>query len=354
MLKSYCRKLAKQIVIAFSSVKLRCEMTWKRNRHGKLVVLISTAYWGNVGDHAIVLGEKKIIKSAGKGRQIVELDSMQYALLKHSVKNLIKNDDIIIIDGGGNFGDVWPETQLAINDIIHSYSQNKIIVFPESWYFTNSDNGRILLANTVEVINDHPNIVIYARDSYSFSMMKKYMPSSDIRQSLDTVFFLDFNLDDPKGSEIALVVRDDRESINTQFSKAKLENYFRDHGISFYEIKNDCYHHIPKRKRKQYVRNIVAQYKRAKLVITDRFHGMVLSILCRKPCVIIDNKTGKVRNSYNDIKKYIDGILCIDHQNSTMGDVIEFANSKLALNISEDFEKHLEDNMTNLINELRK
>lgn len=352
MLIKSIKGIIKSIIIGFLDIKLRNEIYRKRKRHGKLIILISTAYWGNVGDHAIVLSEKEIIRAAGMGEKIVDIDSVQYSRLKHKIKFLIRDEDTIIIDGGGNFGDTWPETQIGINNIIDTFTHNRIIVFPESWYFTNSQNGQKLLSDTVKSISNHPNIVIYARDSYSYMMMKTYLANSDIRQSLDMVFFLEFKSEAVKENGIALVVRDDKESVNTKFTKNALKKELQDNGFFCYEICNDCYRHISKRKRSKYVQDIVRQYKKAEFVITDRFHGMVLSILCGKPCAIIDNVTGKVGNSYRDIKEYVNGVLYLDNNYNSIEDLLSFIEKNNKLTVSETFLTRIKENKKDLINEI--
>lgn len=347
---SFAKEFAKKILFGFCGIKLRFKIWIKRKLHGNLVVLISTAYWGNVGDHAIVLGEKEIIKSAGMDNKIVDIDSVQCERLLKILKETIHVDDLIVIDGGGNFGDIWPGTQKGINNIIEAFLKNRIVIFPESWYFTNSEEGTSLLAETVKTISRHKHIVIYARDSFSYKMMKTNLPETDIRQSLDSVFMLDFSASDVAEQGVALVVRDDRESINVMFSKTVLEKELNVRGIACFEIKNDCYRHISKKKRKDYVYEIVGQYKKASIVITDRFHGMVLSIICGKPCVIIDNKTGKVGNSFKDIKDDLDGILYINDKQNTIEDVLEFIEKKPVLSVYDSFRERVEKNKRELVN----
>jgi pyruvyl transferase EpsO len=37
----------------------------------------------------------------------------------------------------------------------------------------------------------------------------------------------------------------------------------------------------------------------ARVVVTDRLHGHILALLCGVPCVLNDNRTGKVRGFYD-------------------------------------------------------
>jgi len=50
------------------------------------------------------------------------------------------------------------------------------------------------------------------------------------------------------------------------------------------------------------------EFRKAKLVITDRLHGMLFAAVTGTPCIALDNKSGKVRGCYQTIKhlKYIE------------------------------------------------
>lgn len=331
------KKYFKNCINFCGEIKFRLLLNIAHHLNGNLAILISSAYWGNVGDHAIVLSEKNILREAGLRKKTIDIDSNQFIKYFNTIVKYVHPNDLIIIDGGGNFGDVWPETQMAINKIVDVFKENQILVFPESWYFADSTLENRLLVDTIKTIQSHNKIIIFARDSYSYRMMKKYLPGVSVKLSLDVVFMLPIEASEKSGSGVAIVIRDDKESINIKFSKKTLEDEISKLAINTFEIRNDCYKHIGKNERKQYVSEIIEQYMKADAVITDRFHGFVLSVMCKKPCIILDNKTGKIGNFYKDICKHIQGVLYADKDYTSVDDIKAFLRSLPKVSVDDAF-----------------
>ncbi len=344
----------KKIIYNIEGKKLKKAIDKKRKASGDLVLLISSPYYGNVGDHAILLAEKSLIEQAGYGDKIVDITSVEYQKYNKQIKKAVKAEDLIVIDGGGNFGDVWQETQEQLNNIVLSFPNNKIIVFPESWYFTDSEKGKALLKKVSEVFSGHKNLTLFARDSFSYREMKKHIELENIFMALDCVFSLPLDKSEKGGKGVALIIREDKEAFSKEFTKEKFVNALDEKGIAHFDIYNDCYLHIAKEKRQEYVYNIIEQYKDCDLVITDRFHGLVISIICNKPCVILDNKTGKVGNFYNDVKEEIDGIKYIIEGKDDINDILEFILGQPKLVVKKEFLCRLQRDKNLLIDQIKK
>ena len=65
--------------------------------------------------------------------------------------------------------------------------------------------------------------------------------------------------------------------------------------------------------RKEEVMQKLAQISKAKLVVTDRLHGMIFAAITNTPCLAMGNINGKVKSVYEWIKnnsyvKYIDSV----------------------------------------------
>lgn len=66
-------------------------------------------------------------------------------------KQKLTNDTIILIHGGGNWGDVWRPSQDFHLKIIQEYPDNKIIVFPQTVHYDNQQN----LEYDISIISRH-------------------------------------------------------------------------------------------------------------------------------------------------------------------------------------------------------
>ncbi|QLE57611.1 polysaccharide pyruvyl transferase family protein [Nostoc sp. TCL26-01] len=72
----------------------------------------------------------------------------------------------IILHGGGNLGDLWPEYQNFREYIISTYCDRPIVILPQSIYFSNSAN----LKKAADIFNRHPDLTIFVRDNRSYTI----------------------------------------------------------------------------------------------------------------------------------------------------------------------------------------
>ena len=127
----------------------------------------------------------------------------------------------IILQGGGNFGDIWPQYQKFREKIISKYRDRPIIILPQSIYFTNEYN----LIQAANIFNSHPNLTLFVRDNYSYELALKYFSSCHVIKSPDMVFhmvnmpLLSFKFDSKR--PILYLCRDDKE-LNQDFSPTTL------------------------------------------------------------------------------------------------------------------------------------
>ena len=60
---------------------------------------------------------------------------------------------------------------------------------------------------------------------------------------------------------------------------------------------------IDPRDREVWVKQKLDEFASAKLVITDRLHGMILCAVTGTPCVVVNSKSPKVRGCYEWIRQ---------------------------------------------------
>lgn len=65
----------------------------------------------------------------GLGKRIVEIHRYCYERWKEKFSKMIAYTDVIVIDGGGNMGSLWPEEEHKMQDIAKRFSHNPVFVF---------------------------------------------------------------------------------------------------------------------------------------------------------------------------------------------------------------------------------
>ncbi len=73
---------------------------------------------------------------------------------------------------------------------------------------------------------------------------------------------------------------------------------------------------IGKRNRKKTGKQKLLEFSCAKLVITDRIHGMLFAALTGTPCIALNNVSGKVSGAYEWIR-HLDYIQFVEEQKLT-------------------------------------
>lgn len=126
-------------------------------------VLYGLPYYNNVGDTLIWEGERELLKKVP--HKCVGVCGWD----KYPEKKLPDNV-IILITGGGFFGDVWREAWANVLQAIKPNREHKIIIMPCSVFYENLEIRDLDSAYLAEF----PNLTILARDKVSYEYAKEY------------------------------------------------------------------------------------------------------------------------------------------------------------------------------------
>lgn len=272
-------------------------------------IFLDLPYYTNIGDTLIWEGTEDFLKVIPyKCLYRCSFDTFQY--------KQIASDVVILLQGGGNFGDLYPWHNAFRNKIIEIYPNNRIVILPQTVYYM----GSRLLANDSIVMRKHKDLYICARDQYSYDFLKQYRFSKNILLIPDMAFCIDFskhqNLILHETERVLLFKRIDKEKTDTNNIVPEQYNGVLDQKDwvgyetitdDYSKLKNlinekkfaeaDAYAintYLPTRV-KEGVR-LISSYK---FVYSNRLHGSILSILLGKEVTIIDNSYGKNAQFYD-------------------------------------------------------
>lgn len=278
----------------------------------------------NIGDHLIWAGELAFLSNL-KQKLVY---SSNFHLFQ---ENRIPSDCIILLHGGGNFGDVWRLHQQFRIDVIKRFKEHKIIIFPQTVYYSNEK----LLMEDAAIFNEHPDLTICVRDEVSYALLKKHFLKNTILLVPDMAFCLDFSerIKVAKSPRTLILKRNDKE-LNTNINLAQLGAAsgnkvdvmdwptFNISGLDSlaYRLKNkvnvalsnflikipvlrnmvDPRYGIIKLNEHERLAQIGIDFlNQYDLVYTTRLHVFILSILLDKKAIMIDNSYGKNSQFYN-------------------------------------------------------
>jgi len=263
----------------------------------------------NVGDSAIWLGELAWLREMGV-RVAYRCHERDYdaRILEESTPN-----GLILLHGGGNLGDLWPRFQRLRERVICDFTDRPIVQLPQTIHFGN----RAALARARTVFDSHPNLTIAVRDTASLDFARREFKATSILCP-DMAFYLGaLSVSRVKDVDVLWLRRTDLEAVPhghvLDGPKAVVTDWLDPRPPTVRRLR-DAVHPLalrhPRklrllrqflettfdyqaRQRMEFGCGLLA---RGKVVVTDRLHGHILSLLLGIPHVVLDNSYGKLRH----------------------------------------------------------
>ena len=143
---------------------------------------------------------------------------------------------------------------------------------------------------------------------------------------------------------VLLCLRRDKEKISPETQD--ISSTIKSHGYSVKETSTVVDENIPMGMSELYVFNKLTEFASARLVITDRLHGLIFSVITNTPCIAFDNLSGKVHGTY----RWIESIPTIKLVNE-INNIKEYIN---ALYTENGFDINMDDKYKKLIGYMKK
>jgi pyruvyl transferase EpsO len=288
---------------------------WEKNlnklkkQHGKIAEILAGASVSyidipshyNTGDLFIYLGTECFFSKYNV--------DVRYRAIQSSVnKSSIAKNDVIIVHGGGNFGDLYLKHHRMREAFLLEFSHKKIIFMPQSIHFNDEAN----IEETRVFFSKLKDVMLYVRDDESYKIGKKLTDNvellPDMAHSLhpliETCEIVNIQSEKKK---VLNLKRVDCESVEDNRNVAKRSFDWEDLCSSSDIIFNRL---IQESKRLPFIReqvlrlwtrqinynvtsaiNYVSNFD---LVYTDRLHGFLIAYLLGKEVVLLDNCYGKI------------------------------------------------------------
>ncbi|WP_181963417.1 polysaccharide pyruvyl transferase family protein, partial [Klebsiella pneumoniae] len=131
------------------------------------VIFLDYPVYLNVGDLLIYHGTENFFKENNINVKLRRSNA------RYSVKEIEKYlnpNTVILMQGGGNFGDLYPEFQKFRQDVVSSFPDTRIIILPQTAFFENEHE----LDKSVKAFGAHKDLIIFSRDTRSLSIFKKF------------------------------------------------------------------------------------------------------------------------------------------------------------------------------------
>jgi len=272
----------------------------------------------NVGDSAIFLGELAFLRRNFPDAKIDFFDTVNYT---PACDRFIEDSSILLMHGGGNFGEIWPRHHAMRMAILKRFPGKPIVQFPQSISFATQTG----IDATARAIERQGNFTLLVRDRNSQAFAEKHFPCITVLCP-DMAFALGDIAREPASLDFQCLLRKDKEVI---LDHARLLQVLAELGGSldvadWIEAPDSRLGRRDKalgrtwrrfpwtigltrsfafRLRERYARERVAfglgLLSRGSMVITDRLHAHVLCCLLGVRHLLFDSLDGKISALYD-------------------------------------------------------
>ncbi len=276
-----------------------------QKRIGKYAYLFCAPDYGNIGDHAIAIAEHQYFKE-NCGLELIEVPYTEYRLLENEVKRCITEDDILFITGGGFLGSLWSDAEFQVRRIIETFSRNRICILPQTLYWEKGVQWDSEKKKTSKIYVEHgDNLLLCARDEVTKQLMNEIYSGCKIVTAPDMVLSYDWAeyLCEAERKGAILCLKADKESILDESYKKDLKNICMKLCNEVKDVSTNVTGYYSEEEREELIKYIIRMFSSAELVVTDRLHGLLFSVITGTPCVALNNCNHKVRETFRWVER---------------------------------------------------
>lgn len=261
------------------------------------IIFLGIPEHGNIGDHAIVCGEENFLR---KNFPNVNYIFLSWRCMEENMiylKTQINSKDIIAIQGGGFLGTLWENEQEKLNLALQNFKNNPIFIFPQTFWSDAEENEKNILESFGHEMQKCVSINVCLREKASLQRFKTFYPNVHAMLVPDMALCINVNLPQSLKSDILLCFRKDKEKMGEYEDTIKELMEEKKYSYKCISTVNDGKILYPYGEK--YVWNKLVEFSKARLVITDRLHGMIFSAIVGTPCIVFNNSSGKIRGVHS-------------------------------------------------------
>ena len=269
---------------------------------GKSIHYLDIPFYGNVGDLLIMSGTLRFIKKH-------QLNVNRYGSYFNYSPSWASPHDVILFQGGGNFGDLYGPFQAFRELVITALPNNRIIILPQSIHFSDAEK----LKKCCALMSVHQDLHICVRDLESEQIARQMTPHVYLLPDMaHQLWPISTTL--PATKQVLHLHRRDAEATQSTVLNDTFdwEDLVGKHWTFFMsEVAERSVYHLHRlgvnkpfsnlqarlwiRQANQFVDKAIGLFSGFDRIESDRLHAHILSCLLSIPNQISDNSYGKNR-----------------------------------------------------------
>ncbi len=220
------------------------------------------------------------------------------------LKLFMRKNDKIFCHSGYHMTDLYNEQSVYLS-LIDTFPKKKIIIFPQTIFYKDNVN----LLKTAKTLNKHGNVILLCRDEISYQKALTHFTNCKLLLYPDIVTSM-IGTKEYKNSRngIMFCLRDDVEAF---YSKEQLKKLIKCFKNKHTNITDTTLHEVSGKEviknRDKILQDTWNIYSKYELVITDRYHGTIFSLIAGTPVIVLSSSDHKLSSGVKWFPKEIFG-----------------------------------------------
>lgn len=258
--------------------------------HGPRVVVTLAADYPNLGDVALTRAALAFCAEHLRGHHPYVIDAHQTLRLLRGAARHIGPDDVVIVTGGGNLGNRYRRLEELRCEVVRAFPNQRIIAFPQSCEWSDDGRGREARAYSHRTYATHLHLTLFARDRESLERMRADFPSCHVELAPDTALWLQPAQTIANGPPLLCLRKDGESALGSHRDQLvkNLRAVWPDLDSVDTTAQGDA-------DLNQQLDALLTRFSQARLIITDRLHGLVFARMHGRPCIAIEGANRKLR-----------------------------------------------------------
>lgn len=311
----------------------------------------------NMGDLAQCVCIREFLHSNYPNHEVIEIDTKVFMHscfpLRKFLKKWVREDELIFFQSGYCTQDIGGIEDLMHQAVMIDYPENKLIILPQTVFFQSKTREN----QSSLIYNQHNHLLFLARDQISYDLACRMFPDRPVFAYPDIVTTLigketycdSVSFNERKG--ILMCMRNDVEKFYSieeiDCLKKHLEKF---ESVSMLDTTVGDDINSTTEGVKSFVQNYIQQFSKYKVIITDRYHGTIFSLIANTLVIVIKTKDHKVSTGVDWFKGIYDGsVYYVEDINKIPEFVKELLAKYVICNNSSYFEKQYYNKLKLLI-----
>ena len=240
--------------------------------------------------------------------------------------------------------DLYPLEKIPYIELAKRFKDYPIVIFPQTINY----NDWTLIEDSSRIFNSHGRITLMCRDDVSYEKATIHFPKCNLLLKPDIVTTLIGTMRyQSERNGLLICMRHDNETCNSIDSINKFINRFAGYKTKLTDTTLPIDSKLIIANREKMLYDLFEEYSHYKVVVTDRYHGTIFSLIASTPVIVVGTRDHKLRSGVkwfpNEYKDYIKFVNSLDEAYEEA--MIYLQNSNLSYCLPSFFQREYYDNL---------